>query len=56
MRLLSIADASTDDDDGRLRKRVGVAAGVATVIAPLTLPFQAPGQPLAVVFGLALAL
>jgi adenylate cyclase len=56
MRLLSIADASTDDDDVRLRKRVGVAAGVATILAPLTLPLQAPGQPLAVVFGLALSL
>ena len=51
MRLLSIADTPTDDDDARLRKRVGVAAGFATVIAPLTLPLQAPGQPLAIVFG-----
>ena len=56
MRLLSIADAPTDDDDARLRKRVGVAAGLATIVAPLTLPLQAPGQPLAVVFGVALSL
>ena len=56
MRILSIIDAPTDDDDARLRKRVGVAAGIATVIAPLTLPLQAPGQPLAFVFGLALSL
>jgi adenylate cyclase len=56
MRLLSIADAPTDDDDARLRKRVGVAAGFVTIVAPLTLPFQAPGQPLAGVFGVALSL
>ena len=56
MRLLSIADAPTDDDDARLRKRVGLAAGLATIVAPLTLPLQAPGQPLAVVFGVALSL
>ena len=56
MRLLSIADAQFDDDDARLRKRVGVAAGVATILAPLTLPLQAPGQPLAVAFGGALSL
>ena len=56
MRLLSVADAPTDDDDARVRKRAGVAAGFATIIAPLTLPFQSPGQPLAVVFGVALSL
>jgi guanylate cyclase len=56
MRLLSIADAPTDDDDARVRKRAGVAAGFATIIAPLALPFQSPGQPLAVVFGVALSL
>jgi hypothetical protein len=54
--MLSIADTPTDDDDSRLRKRVGVAAGIATVIAPLTLPLQAPGQQLAILFGLALSL
>jgi adenylate cyclase len=56
VRMLSIADTPTDDDDARLRKRVGVAAGIATVIAPLTLPLQAPGQQLAIVFGFALSL
>ena len=56
MRLLSIAEAPTDDDDARLRKRVGIAAGLATIVAPLTLPLQAPGQPLAFVFGAALSL
>jgi adenylate cyclase len=54
--MLSIADRPTDDDDARLRKRVGVAAGIATVIAPLTLPLQAPGQRLAILFGFALSL
>jgi adenylate cyclase len=54
--MLSIADTPTDDDDARLRKRVGVAAGILTVIAPLILPLQAPGQQLAIVFGLALSL
>jgi adenylate cyclase len=56
VRLLSIAEAPTDDDDARLRKRVGIAAGLATIVAPLTLPLQAPDQPLAIVFGAALSL
>src|SRR5919107_6127452 len=56
MRLLSLADSPNDDDDAHVRKRAGVAAGFATVLAPLTLPLQAPGQPLAIVFGGALSL
>ncbi|HJU52669.1 MAG TPA: adenylate/guanylate cyclase domain-containing protein [Acidimicrobiia bacterium] len=44
-RLLSIAEVG-DDEAVRLRKRVGVIAGYVTVIAPLTLPIQAPGHPL----------
>jgi len=44
-RLLAIADDPADDDDRRLRKRVGVVAGYLTVIAPLMLPLQAQAQP-----------
>jgi class 3 adenylate cyclase len=54
-RLIALADAPTDDDDTRLRKRVAVVAGYATVVAPLTLPLQAPGQPLAIILGLAVS-
>jgi adenylate cyclase len=54
-RLLAIADEPGDDDDARLRKRVGVIAGVATVVAPLTLPVQAPGNALSVPFAIGLA-
>ena len=43
LRLISIADEPCDDDDARLRKRVGVIAGYATILAPLTLPFQVSG-------------
>ena len=53
-RLLSLADSATDDDDLRLRKRVGVAAGLMTIVAPVSLPLQAQGHPLS--FGLAIAL
>jgi adenylate cyclase len=55
-RLISIADLSGDDDDARLRKRAGVAAGYITIFAPLTLPLQAPGQPIAVPLALALSI
>jgi hypothetical protein len=40
-RLLSIADLPGDDDDARLRKRMGVAAGYVTIVAPLGLPWGA---------------
>jgi adenylate cyclase len=53
VRLVAIADAPGDDDDTRLRKRVGVAAGYITVVAPLTLPLEAPG--VGVVLGLGLS-
>ena len=55
-RLLSIADAPTDGDDVRLRKRVGVVAGCATIVAPLSLPLQAMGHPASVVLGVGLSL
>src|SRR5215218_920888 len=54
-RVLAIGDEPGDDDDARLRKRVGVIAGVATIVAPLTLPIQAPENPLGVPFGIGLA-
>jgi len=40
-RLLSIADLPGDDDDARLRKRMGVAAGYVTIVAPLGVPLGA---------------
>ena len=55
-RLVSLADDPSDDDDLRLRKRVGVAAGLLTIFAPLTLPIQALGHPLSYVLALALSL
>ena len=45
--LLSIADDPSDADDVRLRKRIGVAAGYATVLAPLGMPAGAGGAPVA---------
>jgi guanylate cyclase len=42
-RLLGLADEPTDDDDLRLRKRVGVLAGYILVILPLQLPLLAQG-------------
>src|SRR6185369_16550635 len=41
-RVLSIADLPGDDDDVRLRKRMGVAAALITIVAPLSLPFETP--------------
>ena len=45
-RLFGLADEPTDDDDLRLRKRVGVIAGYILVIGPLQLPILAQGLPL----------
>jgi adenylate cyclase len=45
VRLISIADAPDDDDDARLRKRVGVAAGYLTIVAPLGVVLGTPTQP-----------
>ena len=55
MRLLSIADLPGDDDDVRLRKRIGVAAGYITVVAPLSVPLEQPGA-VPLVLGLSLAI
>jgi guanylate cyclase len=54
-RLLAIADDTSDEDDLRLRKRVGVAAGVLTIFAPLSLPIQALGHPASYVLAVALS-
>ena len=53
-RLFSIADLPGDDDDMRLRKRAGVAGGLATIVAPLSLPLE--GGAIGVVLGLGLSL
>jgi len=52
-RLLSAADLPGDDDDVRLRKRAGVAAGLITILAPWGLPFESPTS---LGFGLAVGL
>jgi guanylate cyclase len=44
--VVSLADDPADSDDLRLRKRVGVAAGYVTIVAPLTMPFQAGFSPM----------
>jgi guanylate cyclase len=55
LRVLSIADDPADEDDLRRRKRVGVAAGLLTILAPLSLPLQLPGEWLAWVIGITLS-
>ncbi len=44
--LIGFADEPTDDDDVRLRKRVGIIAGYINVVGPLQLPVLAQGLPL----------
>ena len=51
-RLIGIADEPTDDDDLRLRKRVGVVAGYAIALSALQLPVIAQGLPLSWVVAL----
>jgi adenylate cyclase len=53
VRLLSIADLPGDSDDLRLRKRMGIAAGLITIVAPLALPLTSGAR---AAVGLALAL
>jgi adenylate cyclase len=54
--VVTLADDPADDDELRLRKRVGVAAGVLTIFAPISLPIQAQGHPLSLVLAIALPL
>ena len=54
--MVALADDPSDDDDLRLRKRVGVAAGILTLFAPLSLPIQAQGHLLSFVLAAALSL
>jgi adenylate cyclase len=55
-RLISIADAPADDDDLRLRKRMGVAAGYITILAPLSLPLEPLNVPPTVTWALGIGL
>jgi adenylate cyclase len=55
-RLLAIADEPDDDDDERLRKRFGVAAGYISVVAPLSVIGAASQRPVALPLGLSLSL
>jgi guanylate cyclase len=52
---IAIADDPEDDDETRRRKRVGVVAGYITIVAPLTLPIQTSGHPLALIIGFGLS-
>ena len=54
--LISIADRPDDDDDARLRKRIGVVAGYATIVAPLSFPLAAPTPLVGWVLALGLSL
>jgi adenylate cyclase len=56
-RLLAIADLPGDSDDVALRKRMGIAAGLITIIAPVTLPLSAgPKADIGLLLALALSL
>lgn len=44
--MIGLADEPTDDDDVRLRKRVGVVAGYINALAAVQLPVLAQGLPL----------
>jgi adenylate cyclase len=54
-RLVSIADLSGEDDDTRLRKRAGVAAGYVTIVAPLGMPLAVHGELIGWVLALGLS-
>jgi guanylate cyclase len=55
-RLIAIADEPSDDDDFRLRKRMGVVAGYLTIVAPLSVIGTAQHQWAAIPLGLGLSL
>jgi class 3 adenylate cyclase len=54
LRLISIADIADDDDDARLRRRIGVVAGYITIFAPLSLPLQVTKPAAGLVLALSL--
>ena len=54
-RFISIADEPTDNDDLRLRKRVGVVVGLLTVAAPLGVPFFGGGSLISYVMGIGMS-
>jgi adenylate cyclase len=54
-RFISIADEPTDNDDLRLRKRVGVVVGLLTVAAPLGVPFFGGGSLISFVIGIGMS-
>jgi adenylate cyclase len=54
--VIAIADEPADDDDARLRKRVGVVAGLATIVAPLGLPLLVNGAAIGWVLAVALSI
>ena len=54
-RLISIADEPNDDDDLRLRKRVGVATGYVIGVGGLLLPAMAQGLALSWVVALTMS-
>jgi adenylate cyclase len=56
LRLIAIADEPGDDDDARLRKRVGVVAGYVTIFAPLATPAQVSFLPISWVLAIGLSL
>ena len=54
-RLLAIADEPDDNDDLRLRRRIGVVVGYVTIVAPLGAPFLANWHPLAFLLAASLS-
>jgi adenylate cyclase len=53
-RFLGLSDEPTDDDDLRLRKRVGVVISYVTIVAPLGVPFFSGGTPVGIAMALVL--
>jgi hypothetical protein len=53
--LIAIADEPSDDDDFRLRKRMGVVAGYISIIAPLSVVGTSMQRQFAIPLGLSLA-
>jgi adenylate cyclase len=56
LKVISMADLPADDDEARLRKRVGVAAGLFTIVAPLGAPAAAATPLIAWILSLGLSL